>query len=338
MATPSRRRDVNGRRARRHRASAVPERPRMPARGTSLGLRRRGAAQRSRPRAGLERLLPPPPRRRRERAARFRRRREARAAGVSAVTSGVPQASAWYALFGITRVAFDEAPKMPSAHAADRQFRRGGRTRPSAPTRHWAAALAPRRRAGLRRSRKRTSGSAAAAPRIVSTCAAGSACRRTGLDAWQRGARWMKDAFLGADGYDLHLACAERREELCVQVSATTTSAAANARRSTARRPRAGSVPARKRAIADKRVRQRHERVEDQGTPGSARRSASRSRWPGYRPALRRSHRAVGEPGGVRAREAQRRQRARAPGVLPSFPHRLVARRRRRRFRSSASA
>ena len=32
--------------------------------------------------------------------------------------SGVPQASAWKALFGITRCAFAEVPKMPSAHEA----------------------------------------------------------------------------------------------------------------------------------------------------------------------------------------------------------------------------
>ena len=41
-----------------------------------------------------------------------------RAAGVSAVTSGVPQASAWNALFGITRPVFAEVPKTPSAHPA----------------------------------------------------------------------------------------------------------------------------------------------------------------------------------------------------------------------------
>ena len=38
-----------------------------------------------------------------------------RAAGVSAVTSGVPQASAWNALFGITRRAFAECRRSPSA-------------------------------------------------------------------------------------------------------------------------------------------------------------------------------------------------------------------------------
>ena len=45
-------------------------------------------------------------------------RRSSRAAGVSAVTSGVPQASAWNALFGITRAALADVPKMPSAHDA----------------------------------------------------------------------------------------------------------------------------------------------------------------------------------------------------------------------------
>ena len=37
---------------------------------------------------------------------------------MSAVTSGVPQASAWKALFGITRFAFSEVPKIPSAQPA----------------------------------------------------------------------------------------------------------------------------------------------------------------------------------------------------------------------------
>src|SRR5204862_35827 len=41
-----------------------------------------------------------------------------RAAGVSAVTSGVPQASAWNALFGITRRALSEVPKIPRAAPA----------------------------------------------------------------------------------------------------------------------------------------------------------------------------------------------------------------------------
>ena len=44
--------------------------------------------------------------------------RSSRAAGVSAVKSGVPQASAWKALFGITRLALSEVPKMPSAQPA----------------------------------------------------------------------------------------------------------------------------------------------------------------------------------------------------------------------------
>ena len=37
---------------------------------------------------------------------------------MSAVKSGVPQASAWKALFGITRIALSEVPKMPSAQPA----------------------------------------------------------------------------------------------------------------------------------------------------------------------------------------------------------------------------
>ena len=54
------------------------------------------------------------------RAARRRRRSAARARpGVSAVTSGVPQAIVWNALFGITRPALAPVPKMPSAQPAD---------------------------------------------------------------------------------------------------------------------------------------------------------------------------------------------------------------------------
>ena len=41
-----------------------------------------------------------------------------RAAGVSAVITGTPQASAWKTLFGITRPAFSEVPKTPSAQPA----------------------------------------------------------------------------------------------------------------------------------------------------------------------------------------------------------------------------
>ena len=43
-----------------------------------------------------------------------------RAAGVSAVISGVPTARAWKVLCGITRWAFPLSPKMPSEHPAPR--------------------------------------------------------------------------------------------------------------------------------------------------------------------------------------------------------------------------
>jgi len=46
--------------------------------------------------------------------------KSSRAAGVSAVMTGVPQAIAWKTLFGMTRAAFDEVPKIPSAHSASR--------------------------------------------------------------------------------------------------------------------------------------------------------------------------------------------------------------------------
>ena len=62
-----------------------------------------------------------PPRARRGRpagrAARSRRREQLAAAGVSAVTSGVPQASAWNALFGITRAAFARRAEDPERTA-----------------------------------------------------------------------------------------------------------------------------------------------------------------------------------------------------------------------------
>ena len=51
-------------------------------------------------------------------------RSSSRAAGVSAVISGAPHASAWYALFGITRNALSDVPKIPSAQPAP-QYSRG---------------------------------------------------------------------------------------------------------------------------------------------------------------------------------------------------------------------
>ena len=80
--------------------------------------RRCCSASPDRPRAGA-----PPPRALRDRpagrAARSRRRAAARAPpACRAVTSGVPHASAWKALFGITRPAFAEVPKTPSAQPA----------------------------------------------------------------------------------------------------------------------------------------------------------------------------------------------------------------------------
>ena len=129
------------------------------------------------------RLRPAPPRRRAGRAVRSRRRRAARGrAGVSAVTSGVPHASAWNALFGITRAAFSDVPKTPSAQPA----RCSSAGRSSYSTHGTCSTL--RRRLGEQRvelagADDRGTGSPARAepPRGSSRGrAAGSACRRKG--------------------------------------------------------------------------------------------------------------------------------------------------------------
>ena len=60
-----------------------------------------------------------------------------RARGVSAVTSGVPQASAWKALFGITRCALSEVPKIPSARRPGAAPRAALVLDPAGPTPRW---------------------------------------------------------------------------------------------------------------------------------------------------------------------------------------------------------
>ena len=108
-------------------------------------------------------------------------RSSSRAAGVSAVTSGVPQASAWNALFGITRAAFVRACRRSRA-----------RRLPRASSPAQLLVLDPGHPLDVRRARSRSAVELAAAddaergapvraspPRGSSRArAAGSACRR----------------------------------------------------------------------------------------------------------------------------------------------------------------
>ena len=98
-----------------------------------------------------------------------------RAAGVSAVTTGVPHASAWKTLFGITRAAFAEVPKIPSAQEARVELvRQAARTRPRARARRSPAGRRADGRAGRSPTiRKRRSGASRAAARIVSSPCSG---------------------------------------------------------------------------------------------------------------------------------------------------------------------
>src|SRR5438094_3231648 len=93
-----------------------------------------------------------------------------RAAGVSAVTSGVPQARAWKALFGITLPALSEAPKIPRAPPA-RWSSPGRRALSTQWTHSTLAGLSSRSASSwpLPTRRNRSSGAARAAARIVST-------------------------------------------------------------------------------------------------------------------------------------------------------------------------
>ena len=145
--------------------------PRSPVPGRHRARRRRSGA-RVRHRSPAAALPPPAPRRRAAgtSSALSPSTSSSRAAGVSAVTSGVPQASAWNALFGITRPVFAEVPKTPRAQPA--RWSSSGRCSYSTHSTH--STLAGRSASSpsswpLPTMRNGISGASRAAARIVST-------------------------------------------------------------------------------------------------------------------------------------------------------------------------
>ena len=185
-----------------------------------------------------------------------------RAPGVSAVTSGVPHASAWNALFGITRRAFADVPKTPSAQPL--RARAPGSCSYGHP-RDPLDVRRPRGEQALELAAPDDRGAAArgrAAPRRGSSPdrAAGSACRRraaarsaprpgrTAAPRRRRGTRRPARAGCPASS---------ARKSAFASVSATTRSAARSARRSSAReRARrraspAGSGPGRSTSVSN---------------------------------------------------------------------------------------
>ena len=159
--------------SRRASARRAPLRSREPR--TSPGRRRR-----TRPRARAR--WPAAARRRRarpdRRAARGGRRRpsvsSSRAAGVSAVTSGVAHAIAWNALLGITRAAFALVPKMPRTQpAAWISFGRSSYSTQGPTPRSPADRRGGARVGRLPTTRNGTSGAIAAAARMVSSPCSG---------------------------------------------------------------------------------------------------------------------------------------------------------------------
>ena len=237
------------------------------------------------------------------------------------MTSGVPQASAWNALFGITRAAFAELPKIPSAQPAA-----------------WSSA-------GSCSYSTQGTHSTFGGPRVekpVELPAADDAERELGreprrledrLQPVQRdqladeervreglgGTSRAEDALLRADEADLDpLAVGELREEagVLLRVGDDDVGGAKRAavdERERAARKRAGLEA---RAIGDERVSERDERVEDHRR--STRRAPRRRQVEVA--GVADDHRVVAlgrppEQTKLRAREPQRRRRARAPRV-----------------------
>ena len=177
-------------------------------------------------------------------------------------------------------------------------------------------------------TRNGSSGASLAASRIVSSPCSGislptkSAC----VNAPDEPGRKTRSSAPTKQTSTRSRSASSARKRACCSVSATTTSAARSARRSTSESARAGKrAGPEARAVGDERVRERDERVEEHG------RAASR--------ALRRGQVEVAgvaddhgvvalarptEQAKLRAREPQRRRRARAPRVARSLPHGLV--------------
>ncbi len=161
-----------------------------------------------------------------------------RAAGVSAVTSGVAHASAWNALFGITRAALPAVPKMPERAAGRAVARRAARSYSTHGTcsTFGGPSLEQRRELAAADDAERELGRERAPPRGSSRArAAGSACRRRGRGTAPAGCQPGRKSRSSAPTS----ATATRsvgspkalggRTRACASVSATTRSAARNA-------------------------------------------------------------------------------------------------------------
>ncbi len=208
-----------------------------------------------------------------------------RAAGVSAVTSGVAQAIAWNALFGITRAAFSERPKIPSAapaawsSPASCSYSTQGTHSTFAGRRSRSPSSWP-----VPTTRKGSSGASLAASRIVSSPCSGislptkSAC----VNAPDEPGRKTRSSAPTKQTSTRSRSASSAKKRACCSVSATTTSAAWSARRSTSESARAGSDPERKRERSETSVSASETSgLKSTGAPRAARLAAGRSKWPG---------------------------------------------------------
>ncbi len=211
--------------------------------------------------------------RRAGRAARSRRRAAALGrAGVSAVTSGVPQASAWNALFGITRPAFADVPKTPSAQPARwSSCRQPLVVDPVDPLDVRRAARASSASSWpLPTIRNGISGASRAAARIVSSPCSGislptkSAWKRSGGCQPGRKSRSSAPTKQTAEPLRRQRRRARRGGARSASVSATTRSAAAEGAPVDAAEHARGGRPGREAAaVLDEGLVERDERVED---------------------------------------------------------------------------
>ena len=207
---------------------------------------------------------------------------------MSAVTTGAPHASAWNTLFGITRRAFGDVPKMPSAQPQRAQLvgqslvldprdatrRSSGRASSSALELAAADDAEPELRCEPRRLEDRLQ-----------------PVQRDQLADEERGerrpavaSRAWKSALLRADEADLDAPRAElaRRARLRVGVGDDEIGAAKGRAVDCARSARAASEPARKRPRSATSVSASETSgLKTTGRPRAARFAAGRSRWPG---------------------------------------------------------
>ena len=256
----------------RHRAPPSPIRR---ASAASLASRRTAAASASGSPAGTSSALSPST-------------SSSRAAGVSAVTSGVPQASAWNALFGITRPVFAEVPKTPRAHPA--RWSSSGRCSYSTHSTH--STLGGRSASSpsswpLPTMRNGISGASRAAARIVSTPWSGislptksawNSCGGCQPGRKRRSSAPTKQTASRSAGSSASSA----RCRAFWAVSATTRSARRSASRSTWRRTPAAGEPVEKRPRSSTRVScSETSGLKTTGRPRAIRRAAGTSKWPG---------------------------------------------------------